>query len=118
MLLGKGIGIGRSVTKLQDGRTMVLVTNFRNEPQHLTKGMAVALVENFSDVTNEFAAAEVSRVPGPEKYPGRVRESSSELDFNPKLSCRDKNSSSYSTNSTTISPCHPGFAKRQSQSTG
>lgn len=36
LLLGRGIGIARSVMKLQDGRSFVLVTLYRKEPQHLT----------------------------------------------------------------------------------
>ncbi|KAM7312715.1 uncharacterized protein ISCGN_009620 [Ixodes scapularis] len=38
LLLGRGIGVARGVAELQDGRTVVLVTNFRQETQHLTKG--------------------------------------------------------------------------------
>ncbi|KAG0432824.1 hypothetical protein HPB47_020474 [Ixodes persulcatus] len=40
LLLGRGIGVARGVTELQDGRTVVLVTNFQQEAQHLTKGAA------------------------------------------------------------------------------
>ncbi|KAG0435309.1 hypothetical protein HPB47_018570 [Ixodes persulcatus] len=45
LLLEKGIGVARGVTDLQEGRTTVLVTNFREEPQHLTKGTTVGYVE-------------------------------------------------------------------------
>lgn len=45
MVLEKRIGNTRGVTKLHDGRAMVLVTNFRQEPQHLTKGTAVDQIE-------------------------------------------------------------------------
>lgn len=63
--IGKCIGNARSVTKLQDGSTMILVTNFRNEPQYLTKRANIALVEDFCDVTDALSVAEESRVPGP-----------------------------------------------------
>ncbi|KAM7303868.1 retropepsin-like aspartic protease [Ixodes scapularis] len=45
LLLEKGIGVAQGVTDLQEGRTTVLVTNFREEPQHLTKGTTVGHVE-------------------------------------------------------------------------
>ena len=44
LLLARGIGVARGVTELQDGRTVVLVTNFRQEAQHLTKGATMGHV--------------------------------------------------------------------------
>ncbi|KAM7285659.1 uncharacterized protein ISCGN_032546 [Ixodes scapularis] len=61
LLLGRGIGVARGVAELQDGRTVVLVTNFRNETQHLTKGAAVGHVEELRNsaeiaaITDEFS---------------------------------------------------------------
>ncbi|KAM7315026.1 retrovirus-related Pol polyprotein from transposon 17.6 [Ixodes scapularis] len=48
-LLGRGIGIARGVAELQDGHTVALVTNFRQEAQHLTKGTAVGHAEELPD---------------------------------------------------------------------
>ena len=45
LLLEKGIGVARGATDLQEGRTTVLVTNFGEEPQHLTKGTTMGYVE-------------------------------------------------------------------------
>lgn len=59
---------------------MALVSNFRKEPQYLTKGTTIFLVEDLCDVNDELAVAEGYRVPGPEKS------ASSEHDVDPKLS--------------------------------
>ncbi|KAG0414396.1 hypothetical protein HPB47_008445 [Ixodes persulcatus] len=59
LLLRRGIGVASGVAELQEGRTVVLVTNFRNEAQHLTKGAAVGHVEELrnsaeiADITDE-----------------------------------------------------------------
>lgn len=45
LLLERGIGVARGVAELQGGRTVVLVTNFREEALHLTEGTAVSHVE-------------------------------------------------------------------------
>ncbi|KAM7313460.1 uncharacterized protein ISCGN_003324 [Ixodes scapularis] len=49
LLLGRGIGVARGIAELQDGRTVALVTNFRQKAQHLTKGTAVGHAEELPD---------------------------------------------------------------------
>ncbi|KAM7303956.1 hypothetical protein ISCGN_013858 [Ixodes scapularis] len=49
LLLGRGIGVARGIAELQDGHTVALVTNFRQEAQHLTKGTAVGHAEELVD---------------------------------------------------------------------
>lgn len=39
----------RGITKFQDGRGMVLVTNFREESQYLTKGIAVGHIDELEN---------------------------------------------------------------------
>ncbi|KAM7312853.1 hypothetical protein ISCGN_009757 [Ixodes scapularis] len=79
LLLGREVGVARGITKLQDGRTTVLVTNFRQEAQHLTKGIAVGHIEDLQDTA---AIAEFS-----EDSPSSQHEtaSSSKLDIDPIL---------------------------------
>lgn len=84
MLLGNGIRIARNVTKLRDGRTMVLVMSIWNEPRHLIKGMTVALVKDLSDVTRGLVVTEASCDPSPEKL------APSELDVDPRLSSQQR----------------------------
>ncbi|KAM7303820.1 uncharacterized protein ISCGN_013745 [Ixodes scapularis] len=79
LLLGRGIGIARGVTELQDGRTVALVTNFRQESQHLTKGTAVGYVEEIQD---SAAIAVISEDASPTQ---NKTITSSELDIDPSL---------------------------------
>ncbi|KAM7303115.1 uncharacterized protein ISCGN_018623 [Ixodes scapularis] len=79
LLLEKGIGVARGVTDLQEGRTTVLVTNFREEPQHLTKGTTVGHIEEFqapavvTAVSEETSSAQQNSTPPPP------------IDINPEL---------------------------------
>lgn len=45
LILRRELGVARGARKLQDGRTMVLVTNLRQEPRHLIKGTAVGYMK-------------------------------------------------------------------------
>lgn len=45
LLLERGIGVARGRTTFKDRRATVLVTNFLQEPQHLTKGNVVGEIE-------------------------------------------------------------------------
>ncbi|KAM7296220.1 uncharacterized protein ISCGN_021402 [Ixodes scapularis] len=71
LLLEKGIGVARGVTDLQEGRTTVLVTNFREEPQHLTKSTTVGHVEKFqapavvTAVSEETSSSQQNSTPPP-----------------------------------------------------
>ncbi|KAM7303297.1 uncharacterized protein ISCGN_013261 [Ixodes scapularis] len=63
LLLGRGIGVARGVTNFQDGCTMVLVTDFRQEPQHVTKGTAVGHIEELKNSAKIDAITEGSLPP-------------------------------------------------------
>ncbi|KAM7298500.1 uncharacterized protein ISCGN_019095, partial [Ixodes scapularis] len=79
LLLGRGIGVARGVAELQDGRTVVLVTNFRNETQHLTKGAAVGHVEELRN------SAEIAAITDESSPPQQDSTSPAQLDIDPKL---------------------------------
>ncbi|KAM7299364.1 retrovirus-related Pol polyprotein from transposon 17.6 [Ixodes scapularis] len=79
LLLGRGIGVARGVAELQDGRTVVLVTNFRNEAQHLTKGAAVGQVEELRNT------AEVAGITDESSPPQQQSKSLAQLDIDPML---------------------------------
>ena len=79
LLLDRGIGVARGVTELQDGCTVALVTNFRREAQHLTKGTAVGHVEELQDSAAIVGISEDPSAPEHETTPP------SELDINPTL---------------------------------
>lgn len=49
LLLERAIGVSRGVMTLQEGRATVLVTNFQQEPQHLTKGTATGHIVEHRD---------------------------------------------------------------------
>ncbi|KAM7313892.1 uncharacterized protein ISCGN_003679 [Ixodes scapularis] len=72
LLLGRGIGVARGVAELQDGRTVVLVTNFRNEAQHLTKGAAVGHVEELRNSAEIAAITDESSPPQQDSLKGGV----------------------------------------------
>lgn len=84
LLLEKGIGVARGITQLQDGRARVLVTNFRDEPQYLTKGMTIGYVEDIRDFADITTAVGEASPPEP-KPTGLVG-----LDINPSLSSQQK----------------------------
>ncbi|KAM7297212.1 DDE-type integrase/transposase/recombinase, partial [Ixodes scapularis] len=79
LLVGRGVGIARGVTELQDGHTVALVTNFRQESQHLTKGTAVGYVE---EIQNSAAIAVISEDASSTQH---KRITPSELDIDPSL---------------------------------
>ncbi|KAM7310228.1 solute carrier family 22 member 2-like [Ixodes scapularis] len=79
LLLGRGIGVARGVAELQDGRTVALVTNFRNETQHLTKGAAVGHVEELRN------SAEIAAITDESSPPQQDSTSPAQLDIDPKL---------------------------------
>ncbi|KAM7315468.1 uncharacterized protein ISCGN_005251 [Ixodes scapularis] len=71
LLLGRGIGVARGVAELQDGRTVALVTNFRNETQHLTKGAAVGHVEKLRNSAEIAAITDESSPPQQDRATSR-----------------------------------------------
>ena len=79
LLLGREIGVARGVAELQDGRTVVLVTNFRNETQHLTKGAAVGHIEELRN------SAEIAAITDESSPPQQGSTSPAQLDIDPKL---------------------------------
>lgn len=87
LLLEKGIGIARGIAHLHQGHANVLVTNFRNEPQHLTRAMTVAYLEGIADsiddpLLSELTTRSAARKPG--------MNASIDLDINPKLSLSER----------------------------
>lgn len=83
LLLERGVGIARGVTQLHEGHADVLITNFWNEPQHLTRRMAVAYLEGIADSIDDRLLSELTMQSSGRKPDVTAR---IELDVNPKLS--------------------------------
>lgn len=86
LLLGKGIGITGGITELQDGRTGLLMMNFRQETQHPTKDITVGHVEELRN-SGEIAART-------EEFSSPQQDSTSpeQLDVDPSFQIRNDGS--------------------------
>lgn len=79
LLLDRGIGVARGVAPIENGQARVLVTNFWDEPQYVTKGMVIAHAEEMAEVTTVAAISET------EQSPKRKTALTLELDVDSKL---------------------------------
>lgn len=60
LLLLQGVCAARSLVRVRDGRSQILVTNFNFEHRHLFRGTTVAYGDPVADVTECFASEEMS----------------------------------------------------------
>lgn len=63
LLFRQGVAIARGIVSLVDGRTDVLLTNFTNERRYISKGTAVAYLDDIDHTEDSFAMQGEAKAP-------------------------------------------------------